>query len=113
MTDAPTPDPDVPPVSGELVAPPAATVQPSASQVRADAKGRLGNTSVQATIAGAVVTIGGYLCLQAGLDLDRLNDATRELPIPISNAFVVIGTIFVAWLMNRAGMKATDDDGEG
>lgn len=105
MTEPATAE-DVDAVIGEATT--VTAVTPSASEQRSDAKGRIGNTATQATIAGALVSIGAYFCNQAGIDLDKLTESV-ELPIPISNAFVVVLTILVAWWMNRAGLTAKDE----
>lgn len=100
--------PPAPPVSGEVVEPELVSVQPTDSQVRADAKGRIGNTATQAGIAGAIVIIGGWAAAMGHVDLDPSGPG-KDLPQTVSGAFGIVLTVLVAWLMNRAGLKAGDD----
>lgn len=79
---------------------------PSATEVRADAKGRVGNTVTQVGVPAFVVTIGTWAMALAHVDLDP--GAGTDMPTVVTGAFVGLGTWAMARWMNREGLNASD-----
>lgn len=65
-----------------------------------DREGRVGRTSLQVGIPGAIVVIGTWAARLAGLDLDP--GPGVDMPADVVAAWVVVVTIAAAWRMNRS-----------
>lgn len=92
------------PIAGEVVE--LTAVQPSAEEQKADAKGRIGNTGIQAGLPFSIMVIVGWILVDmAKIDLN--GDAPgREMPNEVVAAFVAVFTVVVAWYMNREALRA-------
>lgn len=104
--EQPAADPEQPPVPGAMVTLDA--IQPSAAAVRADAKGRVGNTVTQVGVPAFVVTIASWGAQLAELDLDP--GPGTDMPTIVTAAWVGLLTWAMARWMNREGLSATDGD---
>lgn len=91
------------PVVGEVVNVDA--IQPSPAQQRDDARGRVGNTAVQAGTPGALLIVAGWAAALA--DIDLAPGAGTDLPANVAAAIASLLTVAMAWFMNRRGLKAT------
>lgn len=90
--------PDAAPVTGELVEPPIATVQPDQTSQNATADRARGRTAVQVGVPAAVVGIGSWAARLSGIDLDP--GAGVDLPADVAGYFVAVVTVALAFLMN-------------
>lgn len=86
------------PVTGELIAPPGATVQPDQASVNASADRARGRTAVQVGIPGSLVVIGTYVLRLAHIDLDP--GAGVDMPAEVVAALVSVLTVLLAFWMN-------------
>lgn len=79
-------------------------IVPSASAVKADARGRVGNTVTQVGVPTALVVLGSWGARLAGIDLDP--GAGVDMPAEVVGAWVAVGTYAMARWMNREGLNA-------
>lgn len=102
MTDIQMPpDPSGEPVAGEVVQVDA--VVPSAEANKAQGRLAIARTSVQTSLPGALVVIATWGFALSHVDLDP--GAGTDLPAVVAAAFVTVGTIAGAWLMNRGKLR--------
>lgn len=96
MTDA---APDAAPVTGELIDPPAATVQPDQASQNAGADRARGRTAIQVGTPGFLVIIGTWYARLKGIDLNPL-PGEEEMPADVVSAFIGLVTVLLAVRMN-------------
>jgi hypothetical protein len=94
-------DPPGEPVAGAAVQIDA--VVPSAEANKAQGRLAIARTSVQTSLPGAAVVIGTWAFALAHIDLDP--GPGTDLPAVVAGAFVTVGTIAGAWLMNRGRLR--------
>lgn len=99
MTDA---GPDAAPVAGQLIQVDA--VVPSPEQRKADARGRIGNTAVQASVPAALIIVGSWIASFWHLDLDPIGTG-RDLPGVVAGAIGSLLTVLIAWRMNKPNLR--------
>lgn len=78
-------------------------VVPSAESNKAQGRLAIARTSVQSTLPGALVVIATWWCALAKIDLDP--GAGTDMPATVTAAFVTVGTIALAYLMNRGKLR--------
>lgn len=97
-------EPGAPP--GEAVAGERVTVDaviPSAEANKAQGRLNIARTGVQTSLPGALVVVGTWAFLLAGVDLDP--GPGTDMPATVAAAFTSIGTILGAYLMNRGRLR--------
>lgn len=95
-------------VSGENLGETTTVIEPSKAEKKADAKGRLGNTALQAGLPGALLIIATWWASLKRWDLDP--GAGTDMPANVAGAWVVVLTLAVAYTMNRKNLNAKDND---
>lgn len=102
MTDVPL-DPETTgePIVGEAVT--TTAIVPSAESNKAQGRLNIARTGVQTSLPGALVVVGTWAFLLAGVDLDP--GAGTDMPATVAAAFTSIGTILGAYLMNRGKLR--------
>lgn len=103
MTDAAL-EPGNPP--GEPIAGEATTIDaviPSAEANKAQGRLAIARTGVQTSLPGALVVIFTWALLLGGVDLDP--GPGTDMPATVAAAFVSVGTVIAAWLMNRGKLR--------
>jgi hypothetical protein len=84
---------------------PARTLEVTPEVVKEDGVNRVVRTGAQVTVAASILTVGEWIVQQAGWD--------GNIPTRVRDAMVVVLALVVAYVMNRAKVKATDLGLEG